>query len=138
MLGHVAAVEDRPDLSRDPSNAAQRPPGASDLRVDRGEVGFGGQQQILALARPLGGQGRIAADDQPLARVIGRGDRGHVALVEQRELQSAALDQAADRRRSQGSDPIEPARAQLGVDAGMGDHAAIADQDDMAQGEALF
>jgi hypothetical protein len=65
-------------------------------------------------------------------------DGGHVALVEQRELQGAALDQAVDRRGAQGSDPIEPGRPQIGLNAGLGGHAAIPDEDDMAQREALF
>ena len=78
----------------------------------------------------------IAADDQPLAGIIRRGDRRHVALVEQRELQGAAFDQAADRRGAQGGDPVEPIGPQFGVDAGLGDHAAVADQHDMVEAEA--
>ena len=34
----------------------------------RGEIALGRGQQILALARPLRGEQRVAADDQPLAR----------------------------------------------------------------------
>ena len=43
--------------------------------------------------------------------ILGRGDRRHVALVEQRHLQRPGLDQRPDRRRAQRGDPVEPGRA---------------------------
>src|SRR4029450_5736550 len=50
---------------------------------DDGEIGFGRRQQVLALARALAREIGIAADDQPLARIVGRRDRSHVTLGEQ-------------------------------------------------------
>src|SRR4051794_15069986 len=66
------------------------------------------------------------------------GDAGHVALVEQRELQGAALHQRLDRRSPQRRDPIQPGGADLLGDARLGHHAAVADQDDMVEVEPLF
>src|SRR5208283_6202550 len=60
-----------------------------------------GGQQILALAAALCGEIGVAADHQAFAGKVGGGDAGHVALVEQRELQRAALQQRLDRRRAQ-------------------------------------
>ena len=42
------------------------------------------------------------------------------------------------RRRAQGGDPVEPGGAQILVDARLGDHAAIADQHDVVDGEAAL
>ena len=43
-------------------------------------------EKVEALATALGGEVGVAADDQALAGEVGRGDGGHVALVEQGEL----------------------------------------------------
>ena len=77
-------------------------------------------------------------DDQPLAGIVGRGDRRHVALVKQRHLHGAALGQGADLRSAQRGDPIEPGGSQVLGDAGTGDQAAIADQNHMVEAKALF
>jgi hypothetical protein len=50
-------------------------------RSDRCELGLGGGKQRLALARALGGDERVAADDQPLAGELIGGDLGQVDLV---------------------------------------------------------
>ena len=92
----------------------------------------------LPLAGALGGKIGVAADDQPLAGKIGCGNAGHVALVEQRELQGAGLQQRLDRRRAQGSDPVQAGGLDIVGDARLGDHAAIADQDHMVEVEALL
>lgn len=52
-------------------------------------------------AGAFGGEARVAAHNQPRAREVGRGDTGHVALVEQGELQGAAVREFLDRRRSE-------------------------------------
>ena len=49
------------------------------------------------------------------------------ALVEQIELQGAALGQRLDRRRPQAGNPVEPGRLQLVVNAGLRDPAPAAD-----------
>ena len=63
---------------------------------------------------------------------------GHVALIEQRELQRAALQQPLDRRRTQRRDPIETGRLDVLGDARLGDHAAVADQHHVIEMEALL
>ena len=92
----------------------------------------------LPLAGALGGKIGVAADDQTLAGEVGCGDAGHVALVEQRELQGAALQQRLDRRRAQRGDPVEAGGLDVFGDARLGDHAAVADQDHMVEVEALL
>ena len=68
---------------------------------DFGQIALGGGEEVLALAGALAREIGIAADDQPLAGKVGRGDRRHVALVEQRHLQMAAADQVLERGRAQ-------------------------------------
>ena len=91
------------------------------------------------------GECAVAADDQPLARELGRGDAGHVAVlsghsldarprvavIKQRHLQGSAFQQCLDCRGAQGGDPVEPGRFEILADARLGDHAAVANQDDM-------
>src|ERR1700722_6408061 len=100
--------------------------------------GLGRRQQVLALARALAREIGIAADDQPLARIVGRRDRCHVTLVEQRHLQRPGLDQRPDGRRAQRRDPVEPGRGDLGIEARLRDHATIADQRHTLEREALL
>src|SRR6516164_11197363 len=79
VLGHLVAVDDGADLEANLVFAAQRLPGARDGGGDDGEIAFGRGQQVETLAVALGGEFAVAADDEPLARIIGRGDRRHVA-----------------------------------------------------------
>jgi hypothetical protein len=74
-------VEHGADLEADFSFAAQRLALASHGGGDAREVALGGGEQILALAGALAGECAVAADDQPLARELGRGDAGHVAVL---------------------------------------------------------
>jgi hypothetical protein len=69
---------------------------AFDSVFDAGEILLGRGQQLFMLAAALGGEIGIAADHQPLAGEVGGGDGGHVARVEQRELQGAAVQQVLD------------------------------------------
>src|SRR5271165_1454546 len=101
MLGHLVFVDDFADRERDLGGAAQRITFARDGVLDAAEVALGGGQQILALTAALSGEIWVAADHQAFAGEVGGGDAGHVALVEQRELQRAALQQRLDRRRAQ-------------------------------------
>ena len=133
MLAHLVLIEHGADRERDLGLPRERLPLASDGGLDAGEVALGGGQQILALAGALGGELGVAADDQPLAREVGGGDAGHVALVEQRELQGAAVEQRLDRRGAQGGDPVEPGGLEVLGDARLGDHAAVADQHDVIE-----
>jgi hypothetical protein len=60
--------------------------------------------------RALLGEQRIAADHEALARIVGRTDLYEIALVEQRQLEAARLDEAADRRRPRGGGPVKVRR----------------------------
>jgi hypothetical protein len=131
-------VEHGADLETDFSFAAQRLALAGDGGGDAGEVTLGGGEQILALTRSLGGERPVAADDQPLARELGRGNAGHVAVIKQRHLQRAAVEQCLDRRGAQGGNPVEPGRFEVLGDPGLGDHASVTDQDDVVESEALL
>ncbi len=51
--------------------------------------------------------------------------------------QHVALHQLAEGVPAQGGDPVEAGRLEVGVDAGLGDHAAVADQGHALQAEAL-
>ncbi len=88
--------------------------------------------------RARSGQRPVAADDQALARKLRCGDGRHIALVEQRHLQGAAVAQRSDRRGAQGGDPVEPGSFEVRGDARLGNHAAVTNQDDMVEAEALF
>ncbi len=90
-----------------------------------------------SLARALGREQRVAADDQPLARTeLGRGDLGQVPLVEDRQLQVAAGSEPADRRSPQRGDPPQPRGPEVLADAGVGQHPPVAGHDDPREREA--
>ena len=87
MLFHLVGVEHLADRERDLGGATQRISLAPNGGFDAREVVFRRRQQVFALAAPFGGKIGIAADDQPLAGKVGRGDGRDIAPVEQRELQ---------------------------------------------------
>ena len=106
-------------------------------RADLDERLLGRLEEFGALARALGRQLGVATDDETLAGIVVRDDLRHVALVEQRELQGAALGrQGLDRRGAQRGDPVEAGGLEVGVDARLGDHAAVADEHDALQPKA--
>ena len=127
-------------ISPAPLQAAGLDPGD-----EGGEQLLGGGEQVLAGAGPVGGQDRVAAGDQPLAGEVRGGDLGEVLLVEEAELERAVVGhQLADGRGAQRGDPpvgVRPRGPVLplvqGVDAGAGDHAAVADHDHLLQAELL-
>ena len=112
VLGHLPAVDHGADRQADLGGAAQRRVLAADLRLNAGQLPFGRRQQVLALARALGGKVAVAADDQPFAgEQLGGADLGEVAVVEQRQLQRPVLGrQRLNGRRSQAGNPIEAGR----------------------------
>src|SRR4029078_9626127 len=89
-------------------------------------------------ARSLLGKQRIAADDQALAGIVGRGDLGEVVLIEQGELDHARRDETGDLWRPQSGDEVEAGWLHRLFDAGLSDHAAIADQHYPLELEALI
>ena len=110
---------------------------------DRGQQLLGSGEQFLAGAGAVGGQDRVAAGDQPLAGEVIGGDLGQVLLVEEAELEGSVVGhELADRRGAQRGDPPVGVRLPRpvfrlvqGVDAGRGDHPAVADHDHLGQPE---
>jgi hypothetical protein len=138
VLGHLVPVDDGADLEGNRGLAAQRIAGAGDRGRDGGEMAFGGGQKVQPLAGALAGEIGIAADDEALARIIGRRDGRDVALIEQRHLQGPILDERPDGRRAQRRDPVEAGRSDVGVEARLGDHPAVANQHHVLEREAAL
>lgn len=93
----------------------------------------------LRFRAPFVGQQRIAAGNQPFARIFVRHrDFGQIAFVEQRGLQLAASHEILDLRRPQAGDPIEPSRLQILGNAGTRDHATVADEHHVGELETCF
>jgi hypothetical protein len=110
VLGHLASPQHGADLEADRRLAVEWAALALDRGLDPREIPLGGGQEILPLAAALDRQIGIPADNQPLAGIVGRGDLGHVPLVEQRQLQRPALGrQRLNRRCAQGGDPAAAA-----------------------------
>jgi hypothetical protein len=85
-------------LSAISAGATQRIALAPDSDLDPAEIFLGCRQQFFALAGAFGSKLGVTADDQPFAREVVGCDARHIALVEQRELQGAAVHQFLDRR----------------------------------------
>src|SRR3984893_11916406 len=80
----------------------------------------------------------------PLRQTMSRspGNSGEVMPAMSRSSKSdicgAAVEQRLDGRGAQSGNPVEPGRFEIFGDARLGDHAAVADQDDMVETEALL
>jgi hypothetical protein len=131
-------VDHLTDCERDLCSATQRIALAGHGSLDADEVALGGSEELLALAGALSGEIRVTADHEALTGEFGCGDARHVALIEQRELQGASFHQPLDRRCAQRGDPVQAGRLDVRGDPRLGDHAAVAEQDDMVQVEALL
>jgi hypothetical protein len=70
MLGHLAPAQHRADRQADLARALAGSALAAQPRQKPRQLPFGRRQQVLALARALGGELRIAADDEALAREL--------------------------------------------------------------------
>ena len=138
MLGHLMPMYDGADRKRDLCRTAQRSAFAHHGRLDAGKITFGGGEEFFAFTAALGGQVGIATDHQALVWEIRRRDGSHVALIEQRELQCAALQQPFDRRSTQRGDPVETRRFDLIGDACLRDHTAVTDHHNAIEPEALL
>jgi hypothetical protein len=77
-----------------------------------------------------------AADDQPLARIVVRGDLGQVALVEERQLELARLHELRQLGRLERCDPGGALGLRQQLEVRLGDHAAVRDHDHALQREA--
>ncbi len=102
-----------------------------------GGLGLGQLQQQVALAPPLGGDHRIEAHQQALAGEIVARDAGQAPGVEQPGLDDLLAGELVDGVVAQGGDPVEAGWLEILVDAGLGDHAPVADLGDAGQSEAL-
>jgi hypothetical protein len=60
------------------------------------QLSLGRREELLACASSVGGQLGVVADNQALAWKFGRGDTGHVPLIEQRKLERTAFQQCLD------------------------------------------
>ena len=96
--------------------ASRRLPRATAAAM-RAEVGLRGRQQLPALPGALRREHRVPADDEALAREVGAADLDEVALVEQRQLQRALLDETPDGRCPQGARPVDAAHLAQPLDA---------------------
>ncbi len=67
----------------------------------------------------------------------GRRHRGRAQPPGRGDADRTGLDQGADRRAPQGTDPVQPRRVDFLPDARLGEHAPVAHQDDLRQPEAL-
>jgi hypothetical protein len=90
------AVDDGPDLEGNLGLAAQRLPGAADGGRDFGEVAFGCGEKVQAFSGALPREIGIAADDQPLARIVWR--RKPPGSLRGRGLQPDPIQRAAGLR----------------------------------------
>ncbi len=99
---------------------------------------LGGGEQVFALAAALLGEPGVEADHQALPGVAVGGDLGQVPPVEQGGVHRAGFDQGADIGGAQRGDPAEALlRAQVLADAPGGEHPPVADQDQLAEAEAV-
>src|SRR3954466_9061686 len=138
MLGHLMPIYDGADRERDLGRTSQRSASAYHSGLDACEIALSGDEEFFTFTAALGSQIGIAADHQALVWEIRRRDGSHVALIEQRELQCAALQQPFDRRSTQRGDPVETRRFDLIGDACLCDHTAVTDHHNAIEPEALL
>ena len=98
VLGHLVFADDGADLEADLVLATQRHSDTAHGVLDGNEITLGCRQEILAFAVAGDSEIGVAADDEAFVRIVRGGDAGEIALVEQRELESAGIEQGADLR----------------------------------------
>ena len=81
------------DVGFSPERLALAPHGGG----NGGEIAFRGAQQVLALAGALGGERGVAAQDEALAREVGRGDDGNGAGFGKQQVERMDVVQLAVR-----------------------------------------
>ena len=137
-LGHLVVIDHLADPQPDLVLASQRAALAAACHRDRFELSVGRGQQRLAFACPLLGQERVLASHEALAWVVRVGDLDEVGLIEKRQLDGARLDQRGDGRGAQRRDPVQLRGGDVFDQAGLGEHAAVADHTEVADREALL
>jgi hypothetical protein len=98
------------------------------------ELALCGVQHLVALSSPFLSEQGVTARHKSLARKVGARDLGELLLVEQRELQGTSFDEFSNLWCAQRGDPFD-ARELFEVlfDAGRGDHASVAYQDNLLE-----
>ena len=99
---------DLADADADGVLAAEGPLGPPGGLSDGFEELFGGGEEFEPLASALGGEPRVAADDEPFAGEVVAGDFGEVPLVEQGGVHRFVGDESPDGGGAQGGDPAQP------------------------------
>jgi len=139
VLGHVVVIRATPRPQGDRLRPAQRVALTRHGCGNRRQLGLGRRQQLGPLAGALFGQQGVAAHDQALARKVFAVQFQQIALIKQRGLEGAVLlRQQGDLGRPQAADPVHPMGFEHSLDAGRGDHAAIAHPGDVLDAETLL
>ena len=137
MLLHLPRRQDLLQPQGDVRRAREAAALAPGRRLDLAEARLGRLQEVLAPAGALLRQERVAERHQALARKeLLAGDLRHVDVVEQRRLQGSVLRQRADRGRPERTDPVQAGGPDVLAQPRVGEHAAVADQDDPFEAEA--
>ena len=130
---HPAARPPSPRSRPSPSAVPPPPPPAP----GRGRPRWHPATLHVWRARPVARAGlRRTTSRSPQQSGWGGVDLGQVGLVEQGRLDGAALDRRPDPGSSQRPEPAPPRQLAQRGDAGQGDHAAVAREDDAPQRES--
>src|SRR5262249_57506946 len=122
MLGHLVVVDYCSDGERNLVLAVQWSLLSPRTGLNFEQRLLGGIEQFAPLARSLLGKQRIAADDQALAGIVGRGDLSEAVLIEPANLDHTRRDETGDLWRTQGGDEVETGRRQQTYYAVLRDH----------------
>ena len=128
---HLEPVPNATDLHADLGGREQVAGPPPDLAPNALELLLGAAQQVFAAVLATNGQQRRVAHRQQFARELGGADGGQVGSVEEAGLQCRLLDQPA-----QSGDPAQARIWARILDAGVGEHPPVADQDQPPQAEA--
>ena len=138
VLFDLEAADEGSDPLPDAGGAAQRSALAPGGGGDGFQPPFGAGEQVFALAAALLGEPGVEADHQALPGVAVGGDLGQVPPVEEGGVHRAGFDQGAEVGGAERGDPAEALlRAQVLADAPGGEHPPVADQDQLAEAEAV-
>ena len=138
VLLHLELADDLPDPALDGVGSAQGPALAADSPDHRFQFLFGAAEQVFAFPPAFGFEAGVEADHQAFAGEQVGGDLGQVALVEEGGVHLSVGHQGADGGGAQGGDPAEPVLgAQVFAEAFGGEHSPVADQDHLAESEAV-
>ena len=136
LAGHLESVPRASDLHACLGGREQLAGPPRDLALNAPELLLGAAQQVFAAVLATNGQQRRVAHRQQFARELGGADGGQVGGVEEAGLQCPLLDQPAKRVGAQSGDPAQARIWARILDAGVGEHPPVADQDQPPQAEA--